>query len=810
MFTTGVSGRQLTPEQALLRAGIGSGHRLNANSAELSRDLPELCFTDSVGDMATVYVFSRGQGGFYVVAADDAAGRALLGYSDTGIIEGMTLPDNFRWWLSVYGREIAMSAQSGRTTVKIAGEDTASDSRAAIAPLLSTRWDQLAPYNSLCPQLDGTTAPTGCVATTMAQAMRHFSWPEKGVGEHSYYPSYVGSELSADFGATTYDWANMTDAYSDASTDAEKMAVATLMYQCGVAVDMDYGPETSGADFRQAAGALVKYFNYDRGIRSLSRDCYGIDEWTDMVYSEISARRPVLYSGRNPQVGHAFVADGYDSGGFFHFNWGWGGWSNGYFALTALNPEQQGTGGGTDGYNMGQVAIFGMQKPQADSRVYPVVEFAGAFGTSQRSYSRAEESVVVESIGGMFCRSIADVDVRLGLKLVACSGEEYKVYGESQTLQPGQGIISYEVPSDSFPGPGFYRAYPGMLSVDGEWFENMVPLDNVRSLHVRISADSIIFTPDVEPTLIISDIDVFTPIYPGLDAGIRATLRNDGTEEFYSTVYPALFVDSEEQSQAEGFEVDILPGQEVEVEWVGAFARPLSPGSYELRFIDAYANLLEGDSLTIEVQPAPEETTDYSVKVSAASGTGSGLTEDDPVRITDAAPEFNVAITCHSGYYHDFMNGGIYQGARGVLGVTGEFVGVAAGETRIVTLKPDINDLQPGTVYHIYAASKNGGHVGEPLYFSFATMGIDSPASDSGGVLRFTENPASGTVGIEAPRGILRCRLVSLTGIVVRSAESGGEGRVWMDLSGCPAGLYLVVCDLGDGSRATARLVVGG
>jgi hypothetical protein len=41
-------------------------------------------------------------------------------------------------------------------------------------------------------------------------------------------------------------------------------------------------------------------------------------------------------------------------------NWGWGGNSDGYFTLNALNPPALGTGGGSGGYNYGQNAIIGI------------------------------------------------------------------------------------------------------------------------------------------------------------------------------------------------------------------------------------------------------------------------------------------------------------------------------------------------------------------------------------------------------------------------------------------------------------------
>ena len=33
---------------------------------------------------------------------------------------------------------------------------------------------------------------------------------------------------------------------------------------------------------------------------------------------------------------HAFICDGYDDNGLFHFNWGWSGSHNGFFAMSAL------------------------------------------------------------------------------------------------------------------------------------------------------------------------------------------------------------------------------------------------------------------------------------------------------------------------------------------------------------------------------------------------------------------------------------------------------------------------------------------
>lgn len=307
--------------------------------------------------------------GFVIISGDDRV-LPVLGYSTEGPFADDTLPINLAKWLEGYRTEVRAALQMEDDPARAALQewarwehgvpDNTGAPRAAVAPLLSTTWNQSPHYNALCP--GGSV--TGCVATAMAQVMKYHNWPAQGLGFHSYNAPNYGT-LSANFGATTYNWAGMPNNVTSANN-----AVATLMFHCGVAVDMQYSPQVSGAWVIQANSpstdhnaeyALKTYFNYDPSMQGLKRANYSEAQWIAKLKADLDASRPVLYDGFGSGGGHCFVADGYDNNNYFHFNWGWGGAYDGYFTVGALNPDGQGTGGGTGAYNSGQEAIFGVK-----------------------------------------------------------------------------------------------------------------------------------------------------------------------------------------------------------------------------------------------------------------------------------------------------------------------------------------------------------------------------------------------------------------------------------------------------------------
>ena len=316
-----------------------------------SADALTLAHTHLQSDATTpaVYVFSRANEGFVLVSADDKS-RSILGYADEGVFRTDDLPANVRFWLDMYAHEIERASKSVASGA-VSSRSEYATTYTAVSPLCSATWDQSAPYNNLCPTKNGERCVTGCVATAAAQVMYANQWPKKGTSSHSY--TWNGQTLSADFSKTTYQWSKMLADYSGSSTTTQQTAVATLMYHCGVACEMAYGIGSeggSGANTSLMAQALNTYFGYDAGIITLPKDYMDADVMLDKMAADLQAGHTILMSGRTVNnEGHAFVCDGIQSNGYLHINWGWGGYCNGYFALSALEPADQGIGGASSG-----------------------------------------------------------------------------------------------------------------------------------------------------------------------------------------------------------------------------------------------------------------------------------------------------------------------------------------------------------------------------------------------------------------------------------------------------------------------------
>ncbi len=285
------------------------------------------------------YIFKNDEG-FVIVSADDRT-IPILAYSTEGTFESESIPENLAYWLSGYEQAIQAiideqadpSEEIVRQWQEMLEGNLPQQKNVVIPELLSTKWDQHAPYNNLCPS--GTL--TGCVATAMAQIMKYWEHPVHGTGSHSYiHPTY--GTLSANFGNTTYDWDNMHGTVTVASPYAEQLAVATLMFHCGVSVNMIYGTEASSAYSEDVPYAIESYFGYNAS-NILYKSNYSNSAWISLLKSELDAYRPIYYCGSGIYGGHAFVCDGYDSDNKFHFNWGWSGNANGYFAIGNLNPN---------------------------------------------------------------------------------------------------------------------------------------------------------------------------------------------------------------------------------------------------------------------------------------------------------------------------------------------------------------------------------------------------------------------------------------------------------------------------------------
>ena len=300
------------------------------------------------------YVFNNDAGGFVIIAGDDAV-TPVLGYTSTGSFDAENLPDGLKDLLKSYERQIAALGDN------YVANQTATRAAFTGEKLLKTaEWNQGNPFNKYTPN----NYVTGCVATAGAIVMKHHGYPAKGTGSHSY--TWNGKTLTANF-EHDYDWASMPAKY-DGTNDAAFDGVARLMADLGVAVEMQYNKDGSGAYIGNLVTALQKYYGYSKLSHLMAIEDVGAEAWNGKLREEIDANRPVLYSASSPSGGgHAFVIDGYKDESF-SVNWGWGGYCDGFYQIGALNPESVGKPTG-DKYNVGQSAVFGMQPSDGTEKV---------------------------------------------------------------------------------------------------------------------------------------------------------------------------------------------------------------------------------------------------------------------------------------------------------------------------------------------------------------------------------------------------------------------------------------------------------
>lgn len=313
------------------------------------------------------YVFPNANSkGFTIVSGDDRLPE-IVGYSSQGSYDENNLPEGFvsfmKAYQNLYNKVNLGDAEALKNLAEIKAwrnkKNASAASTSAVAPLLGNiEWDQTSPYNNMCPRYDSVhVAATGCVATAMAQVMAYYKYPKQLKAD---IPGYVNRWNGIPMEVPTitreegiYDWDNMLPKYNKEAnaTQQQKDAVAKLMYHCGAAVRMSYGPESGAA---VSSSKLAKYFGYDADLMmDLSRSSFTLDKWMQIIDTELAAGRPVLYGGQSSENGHQFICDGKDENGLYHINWGWSGNQNAYFDLSILNPEKGGTGSGSavDGYN---------------------------------------------------------------------------------------------------------------------------------------------------------------------------------------------------------------------------------------------------------------------------------------------------------------------------------------------------------------------------------------------------------------------------------------------------------------------------
>ncbi len=663
------------------------------------------------------YAFNRGEkAGFVLVAADNRVSHEVLGYADNGEFDTATMPDNMRWWLSEYDREInAITENNTQVSNRLF---PAMKDYPVIDPLLQSKWNQDSPYNDQCPTYNGIKCPSGCVATAMAQILYYHKYPEVGVGTNSYEWSVNGisqGTLSADFSQHSYNYDAMKDTYDESSSTASRQAVAQLMSDVGIAVNMEYGPYESGAYSYIANQALVKHFNYDKSAILYNRDYYSYEEWTDMLYASLAASCPVYYSGSNESGGHAFVCDGYNDG-YFHINWGWGGYSDGYFLITALDPAQQGIGGSSAGYNFYQSAIFNLQRPRPDSDYVQLFYCGTEFDITEKELTNSSTATF---IGGYYNYGISNQDITMGLKVV--NEANVVTWVESYytgMLDPYYGFNKYEVDLSGFPTEnGNYLVYPAYRdNVTEAWHEIPTPLNtSKRYLSATVSGSDILFEnpqPMSYDRLSITNILPSSYAYEEKNFTTQVYVTNTGDDEFYGSLSVALVTPGTNTAMAISGEVLVNLPADASTELSFSMIAP-EAGEYELLVIGSDGTIIS-ERTPITIQRASSGTLDLSLA--------------GPIQFIPTGSEhlgelnFTVQVTCNSGFYEGYIGIAIFPGNGGSsIDMKYQNFYINAGETKQINFNDTFAGIENNKSYLagvFYFHESNWEQIGELLTFT--------------------------------------------------------------------------------------------
>ena len=783
LLSIGANAETLSPEAALSRALPAARRIASATPSELT-----LKYTETIAKSETpaLYIFSDDDK-YLVVSADDNA-DALLGYADVAFDKD-NIPPAMKWWLEEYAAQIALAGK-GNAAPAYRVE------REAIAPMVKTLWDQDAPYNNACPTIGGQKSVTGCVATASAQVMNYHQWPLVGQGSNSYR---IGLQrISMDFSKTEFDWANMLDNYRGVNASQKEIdAVATLMFACGVASNMQYSSTASGTTDVDALSGLVKYFNYDKGARYLARAYYGITEWEELVYKQLKEYGPVQYSGQSNEGGHSFVCDGYSTDGYFHFNWGWGGMSDGYFRLTALDPGQQGIGGSLSGFNFGQSILANLCKPKEGSVMYENLMATDAFNISQ-SLVRVGSFITVTSTIANFSYDTLN-GIEMGIKMVDENGEvSYHAGSAVDGIRPGYGFANYSVvmpPKEA----GTYIISPAFKNSRGEWQEVPVKRNTVKSYSAKLLLSRYSLTPITEGSVEIKNLALETKLYLNQAFKMSADVENTGDTEYYMAVRPALVNGSNKiVALGEVFPIDLKVGENQKVEYMSKFTEfPSSTpeaGTYNLCLVNY--ETLEPVSDTVEVEVNASATSFLTV---------SGFTIEGGTKDVDAGNiHFTATVRCRLGYFGGSLEIAIFPDevdAYSVAVMTANPMFLSSGQSDELSVVERFNGAEIGKTY--LAVLFNGStQIGAPISF---TVTRNSSASlndiETSSFIAYP-NPTYGKVNFSEEAA--QVNVYNMAGGLVLSENNVSS----IDLSDADAGIYIAEILPADGGERIIRRII--
>ena len=806
--------------------------------------------SQSQTEMPSFYVYqNEGGEGWVMIAADDRV-MPVLAYSRTGKFDLDNIPVNAKEWFARYDSEIRFAQQENLQAdeqVRSQWSDlrqkrlTVSTATEVVSALVTTTWDQAPYYNQACPNDSYLTGNpyyghpvTGCVATAMAQVMKYWEWPEKGTGSRTY--SYTNKEykdagykrnwpygdITASFGTTTYDWNNMPKALDASSSSTQVKAVSTLMFHCGVACKMMYGEE-SGAVVTDAGNGMIDYFSYSNEMKeggynwagynvSDYEDLYYKADWIKILKDELDARRPIIYSGGV----HCFVCDGYDSDDKFHFNWGWGGLDDGFYALTSLRPSTQyGIGGGDYDFTSNQYALFNI-RPN-DPTVLPAAD-------REKFDIQMNAAISMEKDSVLYKKGEISVKANISNDGIADFNGNFACYLYSADSTIVRKINTITITDNTLPAGYYFETdyikytptedlYPGNYFIAFVYRPNGKTEKAVGSKNYAAKKDFVIYQKaDLE---MYSNISLYSGSwYKDETAQILVEVTNEGAADFDGELRLSIL-------SADGTKTEIgvqqLTGEnKIPVGWGGRVTFTITwaqTGQFSL--IAEFRHTGETDwnlvgctnfssicPIVIEeyvkptVIPDPYEENDtedmaykLSVPMFGKSGIATAQTTDASIHIaTDVdyyhlqlAPNYDYTI---SAYIIHAENSSAYSARAQVSYKIDKWSTPVSGRTEEAK-------LEDGGEYMVKVEPKGTEGVGSyQLQITVKRVLRTDGLEQSNVSMSLFPNPTSDYLTVQLPSEPTTVQILTVTGQIVR--QTAGEGTVTLNVSGLPTGEYLL------------------
>ena len=645
-----------------IAADFMTRHAMPASTLRIAKKAPRL---NAASSNVAYYVFNASRG--YVIVAGDDRAPAVLGYSEQGTFDTQNIPEAMQELLDSYNEQIVALSNGDKAA-------PATTSGPAIQPLLHSTWSQKSPYNHLLPFVNGNRAVVGCAATAMAQVMYYWKWPVRPTTTIPEYTTSSYSILMPALSPVNFNWDAMQDSYLYSDTLSEAgQAAATLSLYCAQALEMNFQDGTSGATTSRSPWVLSTYFGYKGSAHTLWRFNYTTQEWADMIYQELAANRPVIYSGSKKSGGHAFICDGYDGEGLFHINWGWNGQSNGYFLLNVLNADIQGTGSasGAYGYIYSQAAIVGIEPGEGSSTfALTATDFVLKSATTTRSGSSYDFRAYVT---GRFRNLTSQVfAVSYGWALYQGSTFKKMLYETySTSLRPGN-YLTLSDKSLKF-GSGLANGTYRILPVYSEYYAgNWRPCIGADKnyLEVVINGNSCTITGYGSASALdytVNDITTEGLLHNGRPVDINVNLTNNGK---WSSRLLYMFVDG--TFKATGM-VDLGTGETGDIPYRFMTA---DAGTYTLTWSwnDDGSDPIATRTLTINPMPT-----------ASLSATAEVLNVTDASNHIITSDKFSLKLTITntgSTTYHEDISMKLY---KNIYDNTGTSV---QGKNQVITLEP--------------------------------------------------------------------------------------------------------------------------